>query len=167
MDTNVATIKLIRRIICVLLISFTLSLFPSSAVSTGTTIEKVDLDTLDSIIMATATVNMVVAMAAWCKPCREELPILEKLHRQYNRAGLAMIGLSLDANGPKKLQLLLDKHNVTFPVYWVGDDATKKYRIHGVPMTLIVKGGEIIDKIPGQRSEEFFREMIEDLLKID
>jgi thiol-disulfide isomerase/thioredoxin len=149
----------------VLLFILALNVFPSSAISKGSTIKTVGLETLDNIIMDTSTVNMVVAMAAWCKPCREEMPTLEKLHRQYYEAGLSVIGLSLDAAGPKKLQPLLDKHNVTFPVYWVGDAATKKYRIYGVPMTLIIKKGEIIDKIPGQRSEDFLKKKIEALLK--
>jgi thiol-disulfide isomerase/thioredoxin len=167
MNPTVTIFMLFRRKIWVLLICLTLNLCFSSATAAGTTIKRVDLDTFDRIIMNTSTVNMVVAMAAWCKPCREEMPTLERLHRQYNRAGLSLIGLSLDGSGPKKLQPLLDEHNVTFPVYWVGDDATKKYRIYGVPMTVIIKNGEIVDKIPGQRSEDFFRKRIEELLKTD
>ncbi len=49
----------------------------------------------------------------------------------------------------------VDKHKVTFPVYWVEGDATKKYRIYGIPMILLIKNGEIVEKIPGQRSETF------------
>ena len=158
---------LIRRITWVLLFSLTLNLFPSPAISTGTPIKRVDLDTFDGLIMDKSSANMVVAMAAWCKPCREEMPILEKLHRQYSPAGLSMIGLSLDANGPKKLQPLVDKHNVTFPVYWVKGDAAKKYRIFGMPMILLIKNGEIVEKIPGQRSEKFLKKKITEFLEMD
>jgi thiol-disulfide isomerase/thioredoxin len=158
---------LIRRFTGVLLFSLALNLCPSPAISTGTTIKRVDLDTLDSIIMDKSSVNMVVAMAAWCKPCREEMPTLEKLHRQYGQAGLSMIGLSLDSNGPKDLQPLVDKHKVTFPVYWVEGDATKKYRIYGIPMILLIKNGEIVEKIPGQRSETFLEKKIMNLLEMD
>lgn len=157
----------IKHIIGVLFFSLALNLFPPSAFSKGTTIEMIDLDTLDSIIMDASSVNMVVAMAAWCKPCREEMPTLEKLHRQYSRAGLSIIGLSLDSNGPKDLQPLVDKNKVTFPIYWVGKGATKKYRIYGIPIILMIKDGEIIDKIPGQRSEKFLKKKIEELLKMD
>ena len=157
----------IKHIIGALFFSLALNLFPPSAISTGSTIKMIDLDTLDSIIMDASSVNMVVAMAAWCKPCREEMPTLEKLHRQYSRAGLSIIGLSLDSNGPKDLQPLVDKNNVTFPIYWVGKGATKKYRIYGIPIILMIKDGEIIDKIPGQRSEKFLKKKIEELLKTD
>lgn len=158
---------LIKHITGVLLFCLALHLFPSSAASTGVTVKKVTLDTFHGIIMDRSSLTMVVAMAAWCKPCRDELPTLEKLHRQYSPSGLTMIGLSLDANGPKKLQPLVDKHNVTFPVYWVKGDAAGKYRIYGMPMILVIKNGEIVDKIPGQRSEQFLEKKIAEFLELD
>ena len=158
---------LIRRITRVLLLSLILNMFPSPAITAGTTIKRVDLDAFDEIIMEKSTVNMVVAMAAWCKPCREELPTLEKLHRQYSSTNLAVIGLSLDANPSKTLQPLLDRHKVTFPVYWVKEDASKRYKIYGMPMILVIKNGEIVEKIPGQRSEKFLINKIEGYLNMN
>lgn len=158
---------LIRRITRALLFTLFLTLLPLQAAAAGTTLKKVDLDTFDAIIMDASTVNLVVAMAAWCKPCREELPTLEKLHRQYSPAKLAVIGLSLDANAPKDLQPLLDKHQVSFPVYWVQGDATRKYKIYGMPMMLVIKNGEIIEKIPGQRSETFLNKKIAAYLEMN
>ncbi len=158
---------LIRRFTGVLLFSLALNLFPSPAISTGTTIKRVDLHTFEEIILNNSSLNMVVAMAAWCKPCREEMPTLEKLHLKYTRSGLSLIGLSLDSKGPDPLQKHLDKNKVTFPVYWVGGDAAKKYRIYGIPMTLLIKNGEIVEKIPGQRSETFLEKKIMNLLEMD
>ena len=158
---------LIRRFTGVLLFSLALNLFPSHAITTGTTIKRVDLHTFEEIILNNSSLNMVVAMAAWCKPCREEMPTLEKLHLKYARSGLALIGLSLDSKGPDPLQKHLDKNKVTFPVYWVGGDAAKKFRIYGIPMTLLIKNGEIVEKIPGQRSETFLEKKIMNLLEMD
>jgi thiol-disulfide isomerase/thioredoxin len=158
---------LIRRFTGVLLFSLALNLFPSPAISTGTTIKRVDLHAFEEIILNNSSLNMVVAMAAWCKPCREEMPTLEKLHLKYVRSGLSLIGLSLDSKGPDPLQKHLDKNKVTFPVYWVGGDAAKKYRIYGIPMTLLIKNGEIVEKIPGQRSETFLEKKIMNLLEMD
>ena len=158
---------LIRRMTGMLLLSLILNMFPSPGITAGTTIKRVDLDAFDVIIMEKSTVNMVVAMAAWCKPCRKELPTLEKLHRQYSSTNLAVIGLSLDANPSKTLQPLLDKHMVTFPVYWVKGDAAKQYKIFGMPMILVIKNGEIVEKIPGERSEKFLKSKIAKYLELD
>src|SRR5437870_3915146 len=34
--------------------------------------------------------------ATWCKPCRFEIPELEKMHNDYAARGLKVIGVSLD-----------------------------------------------------------------------
>lgn len=154
-----------RLLTGILFFSLTLLICSSMARSAGNTIKKVDLDTFDGIILNASTRTMVVAMAAWCKPCREEIPTLEKLHQKYRQTGLSMVGLSLDSKGPDDLQSLLDKHGVTFPVYWAGDAVTKKYKIFGVPMTLLIKHGKIVEKIPGQRSEKYLKKKIDKLLE--
>ena len=160
-----AMTMLLRFMVGMLVFSFALTILPTTAVSTDTTIKKVDLQTFEEIILNNSSFNMVVAMAAWCKPCREEMPTLEKLHLKYARSGLSLIGLSLDSKGPDPLQKHLDKNKVTFPVYWVGGDAAKKYRIYGIPMTLLIKNGEVVEKIPGQRSEKFLIKKIAEYLE--
>ena len=162
-----AMTMLLRLMKGMLVFSFALTILPATAVSTSTAVKRVDLHTFEEIILNNSSFNMVVAMAAWCKPCREEMPTLEKLHLKYARSGLALIGLSLDSKGPNPLQKHLDKNKVTFPVYWVGGDAAKKYRIYGIPMILLIKNGEIVEKIPGQRSETFLGKKIMNLLEMD
>lgn len=41
-------------------------------------------------------VVLVDFWASWCKPCREEMPVLEKLHRKYGPDGLVIVGVSVD-----------------------------------------------------------------------
>jgi len=107
---------------------------------------------------------MLVAMAAWCAPCRAELPILQKMHEKYKDRGLRIIGISLDIGGPSAMQPLVDQMGLDFPVYWGGEKVTVKYRISAIPLTYIVKNGEIVEKILGQRGEDFIEGKIISLL---
>lgn len=35
---------------------------------------------------------------SWCKPCLEEMPVIDSLYRKYRVRGLEIIGVSLDRN---------------------------------------------------------------------
>ena len=39
--------------------------------------------------------------ASWCSPCRQEMPILEELHKKYVEQGLVIIGVNIDTNAKK------------------------------------------------------------------
>ncbi len=128
-------------------------------------IGKMDAAGLDQLMQDPGNHRMVVAMAAWCGPCRKELPILIKLFEKYEDKGLKMVGISVDANGPEALQQILDKARVNFPVYWVGVDVAHEFNIYAIPMIFFIKDGEVVEKLPGQRSETFLEQKIQTLLK--
>ena len=109
---------------------------------------------------------VVVVMAAWCRPCIKELPDLVKLDQKYRRKGLNMIGVSIDLEGPNAIQPFLDKYRVRFPVYWVGTKAVKELDINGIPMIMLVKDGEIVEKIVGKRSRRFLDKTFRNFLKL-
>lgn len=124
-----------------------------------------NLSELEQMINDPANRHMVVAMASWCQPCREELPILNALHAKYLEQGVKIVGISLDAGGPEAMQPIVDKAKVAFPVYWVGDGAVEKFDIYAVPMLFFIKEGRVIDKVPGKRSRSYLEKKIDRLLK--
>ena len=148
-------------------VSFTvivLCLMSTSAISKETIVTAISMDAFDKIMTDENCRCMVVAMAAWCSPCRKELPVLNGLYEKYKEAGLSIIGLSVDPGGPKVIQPIITKSRVTFPVYWVGEDAVRKYKIFGIPMIFLIKNGKIIEKIPGQRPGDYLEKKINNLL---
>ena len=108
---------------------------------------------------------MIVAMAAWCSPCRKELPVLNKLFERYRSEGLNVVGISLDLEGPQAMQPIIDKAKVSFPVYWAGESAIKDFDIYAIPMLFIVKDGKVVEKIPGKRSHKYLEKKIKKLLE--
>ena len=128
-------------------------------------VEKMDKAGLDRLMQDPDNQSMIVAMAAWCGPCRKELPTLIKLFDKYKDQGLKMVGISLDANGPQAMQPILDKLHVSFPVYWVGVDMAREYDIYAIPMIFFIKNGQVVEKLPGKRSHEDLDRKIKELFE--
>lgn len=116
-------------------------------------------------LIKTSQGTVIVAMAAWCLPCREELPTLANLYEKYKDRGLKMVGISLDSEGPSAIQPVVDKANVRFPVYWAGEKAADDFNIRAMPLLLFVKNGSIVERVLGKRHETFLDQKINDLLK--
>ncbi len=129
------------------------------------TVVSIDAAGIQSLIKNQDCPLMLVAMAAWCAPCREELPILQKMHEKYKEDGLRVVGISLDIGGPSAIQPLVDQMGLEFPVYWGGEKVAAEYRISAIPLTLFVGNGKLIETITGRRSETFIEEKIISLLK--
>ncbi len=128
------------------------------------TVTPIDHAGFQGILKNASCPVMVVAMAAWCAPCRAELPTLGNLYRKYKDKGLNMIGLSLDVGGPGVIQPIVDRMDVPFPVFWGGDKLAFRYRISAIPLIMIVHKGEVTEKIIGQRSESFLEEKVTAML---
>ena len=129
------------------------------------TVRAIDLEKLERMLTTDSSRCAVVFMAAWCMPCIEELPAVNELYYKYRASGLHVLGLSLDYAGPQAMQPFIDQHKVGFPVFWVGEKAIKAYKIRGIPLILLVKNGEITDRIIGKRSKKDLDKRFADFLK--
>jgi len=128
-------------------------------------IAKIDESALDAIIGDKKNRLAVVFMAAWCAPCIDELPTLNKLHKKFKDQGLEIIGISIDLDGPDAMQPVVSVLKIDFPVYWYGEKAVEKFALFAIPMLLLVKEGEIVERIHGRRSDSFLDEKFSNFLK--
>ena len=131
----------------------------------GVTIQKISESALDELIKADNNKILITFMAAWCGPCIDELPVLNKLYQKYQKQGLKLIGISIDLEGPKAMQPIVDKLKISFPIYWYGDTAVQKFSLFVIPMIFLVKDGQIVEKLPGRRSEKVLNKKIREFLK--
>lgn len=60
-------------------------------------------------------VVLVDFWASWCAPCKEELPVLDKLYQKYRARGLEVIGVNQDENVENAAKFLR-RSKLSFPV---------------------------------------------------
>jgi thiol-disulfide isomerase/thioredoxin len=83
-------------------------------------------------------VVMINFWASWCGPCRDEMPILEKLHAKYKPMGFTMIGVNVEPDS-KLAADWLKATPVTFPILFdTKSEVSKLYSVASMPSTVIV-----------------------------
>jgi thiol-disulfide isomerase/thioredoxin len=88
--------------------------------------------------------------ATWCPPCREEIPGLIALQKQF-KDRLEVIGLSKDDDGPKKVLKFAQQEGINYPIVMATPQLTEPYG--GVPALptsfLIDTQGRVVQKHVG------------------
>ena len=84
--------------------------------------------------------------ATWCRPCLEEIPQLEAVHREFGPQGVSTIGVSIDAAGMgADVKDFMDEHGMTYDVWLDPDrDFSLKFLTVGVPETFVLDREGII-----------------------
>jgi len=87
--------------------------------------------------------------ATWCAPCREEMPSMEVLNKNFEKDGLVILAVSIDrVTTAKDIPPFVKGLNLTFPVLldsWGKTD--KPYKRMGVPETFIIDQQGLIREI--------------------
>ena len=95
--------------------------------------------------------------ASWCPPCQRELPLIEKLHKEFKDKGLVVLGVNDE--GAKVAQDFNKARNFTFPtVEDVQHEVFELYHVEAFPTVFVIdKEGEISTHYVGMQSEEELR----------
>ena len=129
------------------------------------TVQPIEESKLDELLGAKDNRLVVTFMAAWCGPCIDELPILNKLYHKYKKKGLKLIGISIDIEGPRAMQPIVEKLKIDFPIYWYGEKGVKKFKLNAIPMLFFIKDGEIVEKLYGMHLEGSLNKRFKEFLK--
>jgi peroxiredoxin len=91
--------------------------------------------------------------AIWCAPCKDEMPGLEVLHRQFRDKNFVLLTISVDYGSVKSVQEFINKHQYTFSVLLDPKcEVLDLFKVKGIPTTFLVdKKGKMIGKAIGPR----------------
>lgn len=82
--------------------------------------------------------------ASWCPSCREEMPTMEKLYRQFRDRGLEIVAVSVDRDRADVARFVKE-HGVTFVVLLDPDfKAAMEYRVTGIPTHYFIDRAGVI-----------------------
>jgi thiol-disulfide isomerase/thioredoxin len=85
-------------------------------------------------------VVMINFWATWCKPCRDEMPLLEDIYKKYKPMGFTMLGVNVQPE-TTEAEAWLGKlpKQVTFPIAFdVDSKVSKLYKVSTMPTTVLV-----------------------------
>lgn len=76
--------------------------------------------------------------ASWCGPCRQEMPLLEKLQRRYSSLGFTVLGVNVEDDSRKAKSYLKDV-SVSFPILFdTTNKVSKQYKVSAMPSTVMI-----------------------------
>ena len=76
--------------------------------------------------------------ASWCGPCRQEMPLLEKMHNKYKGLGFTVMGVNVEEDS-SKAKAMAKKDKLSFPVLFdTQSQVSKAYQVSAMPSTVII-----------------------------
>jgi thiol-disulfide isomerase/thioredoxin len=90
--------------------------------------------------------------ATWCVPCRQEMPAMERLYREYRGRGLLIVAVNFQES-KEKVQGFLEELGLSFPTLLDPDGAAAHiFGVRGLPVSfLLSRDGRILWKAIGSR----------------
>jgi thiol-disulfide isomerase/thioredoxin len=90
--------------------------------------------------------------ATWCGPCREEMPSMEQLSRNFGSQGFAVVAVNQKENAAL-VNKFMKTHGLNFATPLDTDGrVAASYRVYGIPLTYLIDGnGQAIGMKSGPR----------------
>ena len=116
----------------------------------------------------TGNVVLINFWASWCGPCREEMPLLNALHKKYEPLGFTVLGVNVEEQ-PDKARGFLNDFPVDFPILLDNTNkVSKQYNVIAMPTTVLVdRDGNVRYLHEGYKpgDEKKYRQMVKKLVR--
>jgi outer membrane lipoprotein-sorting protein/peroxiredoxin len=102
--------------------------------------------------------------ATWCGPCRRDLPAVEKLHQEFHRKGLVVLGVD-GREDPETVRQFLTESKLSYPILLTPDSGMiQSYNVTAVPTVVLIDAdGKIVYHHVGAGGDKTLREALAQL----
>ena len=112
---------------------------------------------------------VVNVWTSWCPPCREEMPALQRVYRDYQDQGVVILGLNSTSQDTRDAALsFAAEQGLSFPILLdEGGEATRLYKVRALPTTFFIDAQGTIQEViaGGPMSEALLRIRVEQLIE--
>jgi peroxiredoxin len=89
-------------------------------------------------------VVLVNFWARWAGDSRQEMPALNRINTTYARAGLVVLGISIDED-LRRAQEFADSMKVSYPIMFdTGSETGRDYLLQKMPMTILIDRSGVV-----------------------
>lgn len=105
--------------------------------------------------------------ASWCAPCRNEMPIFERVWREYKDRGVTIVGVDV-RDLPADARAFLEEFNITYPIVRDEDEVlVSRLKADPLPQTFFIGRDGLLDgdQILGEMNEDELTTRLDTLLE--
>lgn len=127
------------------------------------TLERIDISGSFELAAVDETTTVVNLWATWCAPCRREIPDLERFHRS-NSDSIDLIGINIGDDPEQIIEFLDGLTDPTVTYTQLADplaDVADHLGTSTLPVTLVIDGGRIVERVDGPIELDELNELIE------
>jgi len=104
--------------------------------------------------------------ATWCKPCRNAMPIIDDVARQFQDRGVALYTVNA-SDPPEKIRQFMQEAQIKAAVALNKDHSVfRDYGVEGIPHTVIIGKDGIIRRVHVGLSKDLREKLFKDLAEI-
>ena len=136
---------------------FSNSYQPPAGLGKGDPAPDFKLKTLDgkevSLSDYRGKVVLINFWATWCPPCREEMPLFERIYRKYKNKGFEILAIGTDGS-VEPVKKFVKEYKLSFPVLFDNANVVALYQVQGLPTSFLVgRDGKILKVRLGEYKE--------------
>ena len=135
--------------------------------SAGTAVKQVKVHELLDILAANhGKVILVNFFAAFCGPCRKEIPELMRMRKEIPENDLLILGVAIDETKAEAERIIKALGiQDAYPAFYGGDEVARAYRIDAIPFNVIYNRNGRIEAseagyVPSAELKQFLMNLI-------